>query len=559
MSGGVARVWTYCGVVATVAVATACSSQPAPAAGLEVRIETDLQSPREYNAFRVEVSHQVGAGWKSLLNNVYEVPTEAALPTRLAIEPGASGDQDSLIQVTALDGYQGMNTGKPVVVRVAQIQVPTTRVAELTLELSRTCIGVKCSASESCQPSGGATPGKCEPRIINPTLLPTYESGDAGDVDGTLGGDDGGGRAQDGGKDSATAGPDSTTPPGMDGATGPEGGMDAFGGMDATGMEAGSSTPPSCVPVGSGTSECGSSRESCCTSLEVTGGTPYYRTYNTAESLTGPPAGGWTDEADPATVSSFRLDKYLVTVGRFRQFVSAWKGGYASTPASSPPSGSGKHTHLNGGQGLANVGGAGGYESGWDATDWNNTVDVEPTTENLQCQSPYNTWTDLAGSNENLPINCVTWYESYAFCIWDGGFLPTEAEWEYAAAGGSQQLEYPWGSTAPGTMNQYAIYDIHYTGNPTDIAPVGTASLGAGYWNQLDLAGEVWEWNLDWYATYEACTDCACANTAPVTSARVVRGGYFYFTTSCLLPPDRYNGSPELRYYNTGFRCARTP
>jgi formylglycine-generating enzyme len=69
-----------------------------------------------------------------------------------------------------------------------------------------------------------------------------------------------------------------------------------------------------CGPGGSGT-------ESCCTSLEVTndsvdGGISYYRTYAND-------GGGPTGEADPATVSGFRLDKYLVTVGRFRQFVMA--------------------------------------------------------------------------------------------------------------------------------------------------------------------------------------------------------------------------------------------
>ncbi len=107
-------------------------------------------------------------------------------------------------------------------------------------------------------------------------------------------------------------------------------------------------------------------------------------------------------------------------------------------------------------------------------------------------------------AKENLPINCVTWYEAYAFCIWDGGFLPSAAEWEYAAAGGSEQREYPWGSAAPAKDSRYAIYDCDYGDAGScagigNIAPVGTATLGAGLWLQLDLAGSVSEWNLDWF------------------------------------------------------------
>jgi len=189
-------------------------------------------------------------------------------------------------------------------------------------------------------------------------------------------------------------------------------------------------------------------------SLEVTGG-GYYRTYDPVVydggmyiptlAADGGPAG----EADPATVSTFRLDKYLVTVGRFRQFVNAWNDGNGYAPRAD----SGKHTHLNGGEGLNATGG--GYEPGWVATD--DSI-IAPTNANLACRPQYDTWTNTAGSQENLPINCVNWYEAYAFCIWDGGFLPSEAEWEYAAAGGGQQREYPWGSAAPGTANQYAIY-----------------------------------------------------------------------------------------------------
>jgi formylglycine-generating enzyme required for sulfatase activity len=277
----------------------------------------------------------------------------------------------------------------------------------------------------------------------------------------------------------------------------------------------------------------------------VTGGT-YFRTYTSSSS-------GPTGEADPATVSSLRLDRYEVTVGRFRRFVNAWKNGSGFLP----PAGSGKHAHLNGGKGLAAT--AGGYEPGWVASD---DANVAPTAANLAC-GDYPTWTPAAGSHENLPINCVNWWEASAFCIWDGGFLPSEAEWEYAAAGGSQEREYPWGSTAPGTTNQYAIYSCYYPNgsgacsNPGNgIAPVGTATLGVGRWGQLDLAGNVYEWSLDYYDGYaDPCVDCSSLTG----SYRVLRGSSYGWPESQLVPPYRFESQAVVRNSNFGFRCARTP
>jgi formylglycine-generating enzyme required for sulfatase activity len=357
---------------------------------------------------------------------------------------------------------------------------------------------------------------------------------------------------------------------------------------------------------------CGASSENCCTSLDVAGGT-YDRTYTNNGS-------GPTGEADLASVTGFRLDKYEVTVGRFRQFVDAVlppDGGAGWVP----PPGSGKHVHLNGGLGLVSAGavppdagapdggaadGGGGdsaaaeggaadggpadgaaadgaagdggakdagseggaaeagapvvYETGWVASDDGN---ITPTNTNLACGGQFDTWTNLVSGNETRPINCVNWWEAYAFCIWDGGFLPSEAEWEYAAAGGGLQREYPWGSIAPGTTNVYAIFGCDYPSSSgtctgvSNIAPVGSPSQGTGPWGQADLAGSVSEWSLDWFAAYvDPCSDCAYLTPS---SNRVYRGGAYSSPQSVLVPYLRTSQLPTARTTTGGFRCARTP
>jgi len=90
-----------------------------------------------------------------------------------------------------------------------------------------------------------------------------------------------------------------------------------------------------------------------------------------------------------------------------------------------------------------------------------------------------------------------------------------------------------------------------------NIAPVGSAKLGAGLWGQLDLVGELTEWNLDWFAPayVNPCTDCA--NVAD-GSGRVIRDGYFSSANSTLLVSYRNSLYPTNRFSSFGFRCART-
>jgi formylglycine-generating enzyme required for sulfatase activity len=302
-------------------------------------------------------------------------------------------------------------------------------------------------------------------------------------------------------------------------------------------------------------SNCGPDSESCCTSLEVPGGTFY--------TFTG---------ANPTSVSTFRFDKYDVTVGRFRQFVTAWYQGHWT-----PAEGSGKHAHLNGGQGLVNLdveASAGTvYEPGWVASDDTSVAPLDTTLVGA-ASTPDDTWTALPANDENLPMNGVSWYEAYAFCIWDGGFLPSQVEWQYAASGGSEQRLYPWGGTDPGSANQYAIYadpmsDCYYpTTGPCDfnsvinIARVGSAPAGAGRWGHLDLSGNLQQWSLDSGPPQMmtippiVCVDCAYFSGFEAANL----GGYFYGPKSLLVSSGNFvGGGLTNRVDGVGFRCARTP
>jgi formylglycine-generating enzyme required for sulfatase activity len=287
--------------------------------------------------------------------------------------------------------------------------------------------------------------------------------------------------------------------------------------------------------------------------LTVTGGN-FYRSYDGIST-------GWTSTSYPATVSSFRLDKYEVTVGRFRQFVTAWVGGFR------PSAGAGKHSHLNGGNGLAATGG--GFEPGW-STSWatNLATSASGWDTNLMQSATLQTWTSSVGANEKLPIDYVSWYEAYAFCIWDGGFLPSEAEWNYAAAGGSEQRAYPWSSAYPpgdatidcsyANYNDGSVYCSTSSSTSYRVLAVGADSpKGDGKYGQTDLAGNLWEWNLDWVAAYTTpCVDCVDATSA---AYRVYRGGSCSPTAAFLLASYRGSNILPTGRSSIGIRCARTP
>jgi formylglycine-generating enzyme required for sulfatase activity len=164
-------------------------------------------------------------------------------------------------------------------------------------------------------------------------------------------------------------------------------------------------------------------------------------------------------------------------------------------------------------------------------------------------------WTPASGAKERRAITDANWFELYAFCIWDGGFLPTEAEWNYAAAGGDQQRVFPW-SDPPTSTSLDATLAVYQNGMYQDVG--SKSPLGDGRWGHADLSGNHWEWTLDFEGDYLVpCTDCAVLTTSLY---KMARGGTAYSTTSATLTSSARTGiQPRDRLSPSGARCARAP
>jgi formylglycine-generating enzyme required for sulfatase activity len=89
------------------------------------------------------------------------------------------------------------------------------------------------------------------------------------------------------------------------------------------------------------------------------------------------------------------------------------------------------------------------------------------------------------------PMNCINWAQARIFARWLGGDLPTEAQWEYAARSGGQEISYPWGDALPSC--DLANYG-ECGGRGMAVCQL---SKGHSLQGVCDLSGNVWEWVLD--------------------------------------------------------------
>jgi formylglycine-generating enzyme required for sulfatase activity len=147
-------------------------------------------------------------------------------------------------------------------------------------------------------------------------------------------------------------------------------------------------------------------------------------------------------------------------------------------------------------------------------------------------------------AKDRLPMVRLTWNEAAQYCTWAGGRLPTEAEWEYAARGGSTDALY-------GKLDDVAWYSGNSGRQPHQVAQKRPNGFGL-----FDVLGNVAEWVGDWYSTPYYENSPRRDPLGPETAyARTVRGGSWSNIATAVRVSAREGFNPEGRIDFVGVRC----
>ncbi len=163
-----------------------------------------------------------------------------------------------------------------------------------------------------------------------------------------------------------------------------------------------------------------------------------------------------------------------------------------------------------------------------------------------------------ASGTQSYPVVMVQWEEAQEYCQFQGGRLPTEAEWEKAAKGAGIN-PYPWGADFDASKGNIG-------GLGGDLKPVGSYPSGKSPYEAFDMIGNVWEWTSDWYQPYPGST---YKSERFGKQLKVIRGNSW--SSIGHFPPEiqnellKYHSTVTFRLFappdstisDVGFRCMR--